>query len=63
MMKFNQWERNAEIAMRVYGSGIDFEERFYVCPDCGEVIYECDWSDEELSEEFCPICGFVNEEE
>lgn len=61
-MKFNQWERNAKIAMR-YGSDIDFEDRFYICPECGECIYECDWSDEELSEEFCPICGFIHEED
>jgi len=57
------WEFNAEIAEQVYGCLVDWDERFYHCPECGEPIYECDWSDVELCGHLCPICGFEMEEE
>lgn len=51
------WERNAKIIINVYGGYVDWEERFYLCPECGEPIYECDW-DEELEKFLCPVCEF-----
>jgi predicted RNA-binding Zn-ribbon protein involved in translation (DUF1610 family) len=56
--KMNQWEKNAKYVERVYGTYVDWEERFYECPECGEPVYECDWSDEELKDFICPICWF-----
>lgn len=32
------------------------EEAWYVCPECGEPVYYCDWKDEEVSGYYCPIC-------
>lgn len=58
-----QWEKNARLVEKVYGVYIDWEERFYVCPECDEPIYECDWSEEELAATLCPICEFQGEEE
>ena len=55
------WEDNAKTVERLYGSFVDWEERFYLCPECGEPIYECDWFDEDLEETLCPICGFEDE--
>ena len=43
-----------------YGSYVDYEEGFFVCANCGEPIYECDWSESELRNEdgeyICPVC-------
>lgn len=56
------WETNAKFVEKVYGGYVDWEERFYNCPECGEPIYECDWNDRELTEFICPICEFTDEE-
>ena len=52
-----QWERNAVEARDTYGAYVDWEDRFYECPECGEPIYECDWTESELCNVLCPICG------
>ena len=52
------WEKIAKEIGQIFGAYVDWEERFYECPECGEPVYECDWTDEELKEEVCPICGF-----
>ena len=52
------WEKIAKEIEQIFGVYVDWEERFYECPECGEPVYECDWTDEELKEEVCPICGF-----
>lgn len=51
-----QWEINAHEVEKDYGCFVDWEERFYVCPACGEPIYECDWPVNELEELLCPVC-------
>lgn len=51
-----QWEKNAIEVRDTYGAHVDWEDRFYECPTCGEPIYENDWSEEELEQHFCPIC-------
>lgn len=54
------WEDMALIVEEVYGVHVDWEERFFICPECGEPIYECDWLGNDL--ESCPICNFEFEE-
>lgn len=56
------WEARAEQVINGYGCFVDWEERFYHCPECGEPIYECDWSEEMLGEFICPICEFTEED-
>lgn len=56
------WEINAHKVEDIFGGYVDWDERFYECPDCGEPIYECDWSDEDLVFELCPICEFLDED-
>ena len=56
-----QWEKNAFNVRNIYGDFVDWEERFYNCPYCGEPIYDCDWSEEELEDFICPICEDVDE--
>ena len=57
------WEFNAPIVEIVYGMQVDWDERFYICPACGEPIYECDWPDDVLDEFICPVCEFVDEDD
>ena len=57
------WEENAKKVAEVYGCYVDWEERFYECPFCGEPVYECDWSDKVLKKWLCPICEDIDEEE
>lgn len=61
----NQWEKNATYANDTYGAYVNWEDRFYECPECGEPVYEDDWSERELKEFLCPICedGGYDEEE
>lgn len=56
------WEINAKAVENVYGGFVDWEERFYNCPECGEPIYECDWEDEDLGCYLCPVCEFNGED-
>lgn len=58
----NQWECNANDVAYVYGSFVDWDERFYICPECGEPIYECDWNENKLRDVYCPICELKEED-
>ena len=59
-----QWQINAHTIEDVYGGYVDWDgdERFYECPECGELIFECEWTEEDLKKELCPVCGFINED-
>ena len=59
------WEKNAKEVEEVYGGFVDWEEKFYICPECGEPVYKCDWDEGELAKFLCPICedGNFNEDE
>ena len=59
-----QWEINAHTVEDVYGGYVDWDgdERFYECSECGELIFECEWTEEDLKKELCPVCGFINED-
>jgi hypothetical protein len=51
------WNDVMQYCIKTYGTYVDYEERFFLCPECGEPIYECDWEgDNNLSEGICPIC-------
>ena len=57
------WELNANAVKGVCGCHVDYEERFYICPFCGERVYEKDWSEDSLEAFICPICEDEDEEE
>lgn len=50
------WEKVAWHCHDTYGVYVNAKEGFFICPECGEPIYECDWEDEELRA--CPVCEF-----
>lgn len=59
------WEARAKEVEEVYGGFVDWDEAFYICPECEESIYKCDWNEDELTKFLCPICedGCFNEDE
>lgn len=57
------WEKNAKEIEEVYGDYVDWEEKFYICPECGEPVYKCDWDESDLSRFLCPICEDGNVDE
>jgi RNA polymerase subunit RPABC4/transcription elongation factor Spt4 len=57
------WEANAKYVEEVFGAYVDWEEEFYICPECGEPIYKQDWDIVDLVNEICPVCGFKEEME
>ena len=48
------WESNANYVAKVYGSFVDWEERFYICPECGEKI--------DISENYKACAPVINKE-
>lgn len=58
-----QWERNAIYVNDTYGAYVNWEDRFYECPECGEPVYEDDWSERELRQYLCPVCCYNEEED
>ena len=50
------WKNIAHYLEDEYGIFVDWDEEFFICPECGEPIYECDWQGDELGA--CPVCGF-----
>lgn len=53
------WTEAAALCALVYGSYVDMEERFFICPDCEEMIFE-DYCADFIK---CPICEFEWKEE
>ena len=54
------WRQAANLAAKVYGCPVNYEEGFFVCPECGEPIYACDWQDHDFNT--CPVCEFEMED-
>ena len=52
------WAQVAEYCEETYGIFVDWDEEFFLCPECAEPIYREDWNDETDWVE-CPICEFV----
>ena len=59
------WEVRVKEVEEIYGGFVNWEEAFYICPECGEPVYKCDWNEDELTKFLCPICedGYFNEDE
>lgn len=58
------WEARAKEVEEIYGGYVNWEEAFYICPECEEPVYKCDWNEDELTKFLCPICedGCFNED-
>lgn len=51
----NEWVENAKMVAED-GGVVNWEERYYECPICGEIIAEEDYAPEELEDYICPVC-------
>ena len=59
-----KWSEVAKVVENDFGMQVDWEERFFVCPDCGDVVYEYDFNKKSiLTLGYCPICGAALTEE
>lgn len=54
------WKQAANSVAEVYGCLVNYEEGFFICPECGEPIYSCDWQDHDFNT--CPVCEFEMED-
>lgn len=55
MAKTRTWYEAAEYCEETFGSYVDYSEGFFICPECAEPVYECDW-DDHPDWRMCPIC-------
>lgn len=53
---YNPWKDNAIMVEQDFGGFVDYSEKFYICPECGEPIYEDEWTRSEFIDFVCPIC-------
>ena len=51
------WFEAGTYCEETYGMTMNTKEGYFVCPECGEPIFEEDWKDHD-DWEVCPICGF-----
>lgn len=62
-----EFKRFAQYLERYYGVQFDRQEGFVICPECGEPLYDCDWTVFDFSNEddeyICPVCQEILEAE
>lgn len=58
-MKNIWWKINAKWVNTFYKSEVNYDEGFYLCPECGEPVYNDDWSEQDFKDFVCPICEFT----
>ena len=56
----NWWKENAECLEDVYKTYVNWDDRFYICPECGEAVYEIDWDNDDLENFMCPVCEWTD---
>lgn len=57
----DSWFEAGGYCEEIYGMTMNTEENYFVCPECGEPVFEEDWIKHDEWDK-CPICGFVFEE-
>lgn len=51
---YSEWKENADY-VRDCGGYVNYDERYYICLECGEPIYDGEWTLSELMF-ICPVC-------
>jgi uncharacterized Zn finger protein (UPF0148 family) len=55
------WLEAGTYCEEVYGITMNTKEGYFVCPECGEPIFEEDWGKHD-DWTVCPVCGGMFEE-
>lgn len=60
------WEHIARYVATTYDTEVNFNEEYFLCPECGEPVYACDYIDSDYflgknayythGKVYCPIC-------
>lgn len=48
------WEEAAKLCETIYGVMVNYHDFYFVCPFCGDRVYEDEFIDWDYSN--CPIC-------
>lgn len=54
------WEKFKKFMNEDCGMHYDEEEKFVICSECGDPIYESEFNEENV---FCPVCEYNFEED
>lgn len=56
------WYWAAKIVEEDFGGYVNWEEEYFICPECGEPVLADDWDDTDFSHGYiCPICELGDE--
>ena len=55
------WTDAAKYCEEVFGTYVDWDEGFFICPECDEPIYDVDWEDHG-EWNMCPVCECIFED-
>lgn len=55
-MNFSPWYAAAQYCEETYGVYVNWDEEWFLCPECGEPLYADDFEDWDWAS--CPICDF-----
>ena len=50
-----RFEDVAAYCEKTYGSDYNKEEEYFICSDCGEILYKCD-QESDYDWTYCPVC-------
>lgn len=56
LIREDAWMKAARYCEKTYGTYVNFEEEYFICPECDEPVYKCDWEDSDFH--ICPVCEF-----
>lgn len=56
LIREDAWMKVAKYCEKTYGTYADFDEGYFICPECDEPVYKCDWEDSDFH--ICPVCEF-----
>lgn len=56
------WNWAAKVVEEEFGGYVIWDEEYFFCPECGEVVDSLDWDDDDFSYgTICPICELRDE--
>ena len=56
------WRYVATFVEEDYSGYVDWDEEFFLCPECSEPIYKCDYPYISMGM-ICPVCETIVDEE